>query len=126
MGLVKNVWQGFAGGPDSHRQQTQRFLLEDIQVQIRLPHSNVETIASPRHVNFPYKTPGWFERNMEQQRQHYCFVKKHKLGDSQNPDQAILDYNTRRQALTINDLKRYGIKSLLISEYSTEMISFSK
>lgn len=71
MGLVKNVWQGFAGGPDLNRQQTHRFLLEDIQVQVRMPHSNVETIASPRLVNFPYKTPGWFESNMEQQRQHF-------------------------------------------------------
>ncbi len=54
----------------------------------------------------------------KQKRQHYCFVKKHQLGDSQNPDQAVLDYNTRRQLLTINDLKRYGIKSLLINDYS--------
>lgn len=57
-------------------------------------------------------------RFRENQRQHYCFVKKHKLGDSENPDQASLDYNNRRQTLTINDLKRYGIKSLLIDEYS--------
>lgn len=54
----------------------------------------------------------------KQKRQHYCFVKKHQLGDSQNPDQATLDYNIRRQTLTINDLKRYGIKSLLINDYS--------
>ncbi len=54
----------------------------------------------------------------KQKRQHYCFVKKYKLGDSQNPNQATLDYNNRRQALTINDLKRYGIKSLLINEYT--------
>ncbi len=57
-------------------------------------------------------------RFSKQQRQHYCFVRKHKLGDSQNIDQATLDYNNRRQALTINDLKRYGIKSLVIDEYS--------
>lgn len=57
-------------------------------------------------------------RFSKQQRQHYCFVKKHKLGDLQNPDQASLDYNIRRQTLTINDLKRYGIKTLLINEYS--------
>jgi hypothetical protein len=57
-------------------------------------------------------------RFSKQQRQHYCFVKKHQLGDSQNPDQATLDYNIRRQTLTINDLKRYGIKSLLINDYS--------
>lgn len=57
-------------------------------------------------------------RFSKQQRQHYCFVKKHRLGDSQNPDQATLDYNNRRQSLTINDLKRYGIKTLLINDYS--------
>jgi len=57
-------------------------------------------------------------RFSKQQRQHYCFVKRHQLGDSQKPDQATLDYNIRRQTLTINDLKRYGIKSLVINEYS--------
>ena len=57
-------------------------------------------------------------RFSKQNRQHYCFVKKNILGDSQSPDQATLDYNNRRQSLTINDLKRYGIKSLLISDYS--------
>lgn len=57
-------------------------------------------------------------RFSKHKRQHYCIVKRHKLGDNQNPDQATLDYNTRRQNLTINDLKRYGIKSLLIEEYS--------
>ncbi|GAA4813449.1 hypothetical protein GCM10011365_20510 [Marinicella pacifica] len=56
-------------------------------------------------------------RFSKDKRQHYCFVKKHELGDSSNPDQATLDYNDRRQTLTINDLKRYGIKSLLIDSY---------
>lgn len=57
-------------------------------------------------------------RFREEQRQHYCFVKKHKLGDYQNPDQATLDYNNRRQTLVINDLKRYAIQSLLVEDYS--------
>jgi hypothetical protein len=56
-------------------------------------------------------------RFREAKRQHYCFVKKPKLGDSQNPDQPTFDYNIRRQALSINDLKRYGIKSLLVEKY---------
>lgn len=71
MGLVKNLWRGFAGGADHNRQQTLRFILEDIQLQIRLPYSNVETEEPPRVVNYPYQTPGWFERNMKQKRQHY-------------------------------------------------------
>ncbi len=57
-------------------------------------------------------------RFREEKRQHYCFVKKPVLGDFQNPDQATYDYNSRRQSLAVNDLKRYGIKSLLIEDYS--------
>lgn len=68
---------------------------------------NLDYILS--RLNFRFK---------ENKRQHYCFVKKHILGDSQNPDKATLDYNNRKQELTINDLKRYGIKSLLINDYS--------
>lgn len=58
-------------------------------------------------------------RFTKDKRQHYCIVKKHSLGDNLNPDQATLDYNTKKQSLIINDLKRYGIKSLLIDNYST-------
>lgn len=57
-------------------------------------------------------------RFREEQRQHYCFVKRPVLGDYENPDQASLDYNTKKQLLIINDLKRYGIKSLKIDNYS--------
>lgn len=56
-------------------------------------------------------------RFREEKRQHYYFVKKPILGDYQNPDQATLDYNTKKQSLVINDLKRYGIKSLKINSY---------
>ena len=66
-----NWLRGFAGGPDLSRQQTHRFLLEDLQVQVRLPYSNVETEEPPRVVNFPFKTKGWFESHMKQLRQHY-------------------------------------------------------
>lgn len=53
----------------------------------------------------------------EEKRQHYYFVKKHRLGDFQNPDKATFDYNKKKQSLMINDLKRYGIKSLMIDNY---------
>ncbi len=56
-------------------------------------------------------------RFSKSKRQHYCLVKKPELGDNLNPDQASLDYNLRKQQLVINDLKRYGIKSLLIDSY---------
>jgi len=57
-------------------------------------------------------------RYREEKRQHYCFVKKHVLKDYNNPDKATLDYNIKKQSLIINDLKRYGIKSLIIEDYN--------
>ncbi len=69
---------------------------------------NLDYILS--RLNFRYR---------EDKRQHYCFVKKHTLYDYNNPDEATLDYNTKKQKLIINDLKRYGIKSLIIDDYNT-------
>ncbi|WP_150139831.1 SIR2 family protein [Candidatus Enterovibrio escicola] len=56
-------------------------------------------------------------RFREEKRLHYCIVKRHVLGDGLNPDQASLDYNTKKHSLIINDLKRYGIKTLLVNDY---------
>ncbi|WP_028865371.1 SIR2 family protein [Psychromonas aquimarina] len=56
-------------------------------------------------------------RFSDDKKQHYCLVKKHCLHDLQNPDQATLEYNERKQLLVINDLKRYGIKSLILDDY---------
>lgn len=76
MGLVKNLWRGFAGGADHSRQQTLRFILEDIQVQVRLPYSNIETEESARVVNYPFHQKNWFDNNAKQRNQH-CFVHLH-------------------------------------------------
>lgn len=57
-------------------------------------------------------------RYTEDKKQHYCITKRPILGDPDNPDQASYDYNTKKQKLIINDLKRYGIKTLLVNEYS--------
>lgn len=67
---------------------------------------NLDYILS--RLNFRYR---------EDQRQHYQFVLKNTLFDTNNSDQATLDYNNKKQSLVMNDLKRYGIKSLLINSY---------
>lgn len=58
-------------------------------------------------------------------RQHYCFIKKHKLGDVGTETQVDYDYKTRKQSLMIGDLKRYGIQALEVEEYNiiTEVLS---
>jgi HEPN domain-containing protein len=50
-------------------------------------------------------------------RKHYCFLKKNILGDKQNPNETIFTYNNIKQQLFINDLKRFGISSLLVEQY---------
>jgi hypothetical protein len=55
--------------------------------------------------------------NKNASRQHYCFIKKPQLGCERISNQAELDYANTKQALIVNDLKRYKIKSLLIDNY---------
>ena len=56
--------------------------------------------------------------NKNASRQHYCFIKKPQLGLEGITNQAELDYANTKQALIVNDLKRYKIKSLLIDNYA--------
>ncbi|GHT27709.1 hypothetical protein FACS189432_04640 [Bacteroidia bacterium] len=55
--------------------------------------------------------------NKNASRQHYCFIKKPQIGHEGINNQAELDYANTKQALIVNDLKRYKIKSLLIDNY---------
>lgn len=50
-------------------------------------------------------------------RDHYCFIKRHKLGDFGNKTVAELEYNLTKQRLMIGDLKRYGIQALVIDDF---------
>lgn len=51
----------------------------------------------------------------ENNRQHYCFIKKQSKGAD---DEEMFKYNLRKQELMVNDLKRYKIKALVVDEYS--------
>jgi hypothetical protein len=57
-------------------------------------------------------------RYQEDKRDHYCFIKKPKMGEKKSENQADFEYSTRKQQLMIRELKRYGIQALLIDEYS--------
>lgn len=49
-------------------------------------------------------------------RDHYCFMKEETKQD--NEDAETLQYKLRKQALRTEDLKRYGIQTLLVKDYS--------
>lgn len=67
---------------------------------------NIDHVLS--RLNFKYKT---------KDREHYCLLKKYSLKDF-GDNQADLDYNLRKQQLFISELKRYGITTILIENYS--------
>lgn len=52
----------------------------------------------------------------DNQRRHYCFIRKVKLGKNEDP--AEYDYRNKKQDFFIQDLKRFNIVSILIDEYS--------
>ena len=56
-----------------------------------------------------------FEKNFKN---HYCFIRKVKMGEKGSEEEADFRYNSRRQALMINDLKRFHIEAILIDDYS--------
>lgn len=56
-------------------------------------------------------------RHGKNTRTHYCFIRRHCIGDADCPDQDILEYKQRKQKLFVDDLWRYRIKALLIDDH---------
>ena len=71
--LIKAYWRGFVGGPDFSRSIQHRFILEDKQLTIKLPDSNLVLAPSHIKVNFPHSSNRWFTQHAEIGQQH-CFV----------------------------------------------------
>ncbi|WP_236559842.1 hypothetical protein [Colwellia sp. 20A7] len=71
--LIKAYWRGFVGGPDFNRDICHRFMLEDKQLTIKVPDSNVVAEYSPNKVKIPHTSSQWFTKRAKTYRQH-CFV----------------------------------------------------
>jgi hypothetical protein len=46
---------------------------------------------------------------------HYCFMRREVIGQSDDPD--LVKYKQRKQELRVDDLRRFGIQTLLIDSY---------
>ena len=68
--LIKICWRGFVGGPDFGHNINHRFTLEDKQLSIKVPYSNVVVGSNPDKVNFKHTSTRWFTKNAEMERQH--------------------------------------------------------
>ena len=68
--LIKAYWRGFVGGADFNRGINHRFILEDKQLTINVPDSNIVVGSNPDEVNFPHTSTRWFTKHAEIERQH--------------------------------------------------------
>jgi len=68
--LINAYWRGFVGGPDFTRDISHRFILEDKQLTIKIPDSNVVAAISPVDLSFPHSSTSWFTSHMEIYEQH--------------------------------------------------------
>lgn len=73
MGMIKNLWRGFRGGPDFTEVNHLNASLENIQFSVELPYSNIITEEPPRPIHFPFLNEGWFEENAKSLK-HYHYV----------------------------------------------------
>lgn len=71
MQLLRNWWQGFAGGPDFSNLHKLTFALEEYQLELMLPYSNIASQEQPKQINFPFRAQGWFEAHAQQDWHHY-------------------------------------------------------
>jgi hypothetical protein len=69
--LMKAYWRGFVGGPDFNRDVNLRFILEDKQLSIKVPDSNVVAAPSDMNMVFPHSSIDWFTEHAKKYRQHY-------------------------------------------------------
>ncbi len=68
--LINASWRGFVGGPDFNRNINHRFILEDKQLTIKVPDSNLVVGSNPTRVSFPHTSTRWFTKHSEMDEQH--------------------------------------------------------
>ena len=68
--LIKAYWRGFVGGPNFNNDINHRFILENKQLTIKVPDSNVVAAPSTVDVHFPHTSTIWFNENVKIYRQH--------------------------------------------------------
>ena len=68
--LIKAYWRGFVAGPDLNHCITRRFKLEDKQLSINIPDSNVVASPSTTDKPYPHTSLSWFNQHAEIEMQH--------------------------------------------------------
>jgi hypothetical protein len=72
MSLITYLFgKGFTGGPDFNKLETFYFELEDTELSLTLPKTNVDIPHGEIGINFPFRSPGWFDEQSRQIGNHF-------------------------------------------------------
>lgn len=71
MGLIRNLWRGYRGGPNFAFAQWQSFIIGDQLLQLYLPATPFYTPEAPPPDRYPIDEQGWFEAHQEQFLHHH-------------------------------------------------------
>ena len=126
MQLLRNWWQGFAGGPDFSNLHKLTFALEEYRLELMLPYSNIVSQEQPKQINFPFRAPGWFEANAKQDWHHYgvhihtegwCYLAPVVRFDGGEYGVLWLQLKIKKVPDTVNALNRNELAQHVTDEY---------
>ena len=123
--LLKDFWRGFVGGPDFNQIITHRFMLDEKQLTVSMPDSNVVAAVGKVDVNFPHTSTTWFKQNQKVYEQH-SFVRiitenwmyVPVIGLLPSSEYGMLSCQLRiKQTETINVLDKQALAKYVIQQY---------
>lgn len=126
MQLVKHLWQGFSGGPDFNRLQKLSFQLEEFQLDLSLPYSNIAADEPLRMLNLPFRVNGWFEQHAKQDMHNFqvhihtegwCYLAPVLRGENSEYGVLWLQLALKKSPDTINALNRQQLADYVIAHY---------
>ncbi len=71
MGLIRNLWRGYRGGPNFAFAQWQSFIIGDQLLQLYLPATPFYTQEAPPPDRYSIDEQGWFEAHKKQLLHHH-------------------------------------------------------
>jgi len=123
---IKDFLRGFVGGPDFSGSIKHRFILENKELTINIPNSNIAVLPSKVDISFPHTSTTWFKQHVEESYDQHLYV--HMLTKNwmyvpvvsilPSSEYGMLTCQLRiKQTDKINVLNKQALAEFVIKEY---------